>query len=682
MGRTLLISGGTGFIGSHFALHALRGGDAERIWVLARSKSGDAAEARVRGALRKAAFSCRPVLDHAALLHRVEVVESDLGLPQLGLNGAAQSRLHAGSIDELWHFGACIRAFDAGERGDDGVNVAGTLAAVALASRLGARRFVLVSTAYVAGTQSGTLAEALHAPSAYNNDYERSKCAAENAACRACAAQGMALVILRPSVVLGPAATKLSGGSRHGLYALLKELQHIVAACSRNEPVADLAVLAGGGEINFVPVDHVVEDMLSVLRSPPAPGCRILHLTDARNFPVSTLLEMLAERLGLRKIRSCERMEAIPERQRWLQKRLRFYRAYTDGRKSFERSLPSRPGLADADMLNFIEAGLRELRYGSLDQLADMPEVVRADGSRIPVYEAGNRAHPAVVIVNAFGMPVDVWSPLIAELRSRYHVLTWDCRGLPDLREDVDRAPLDTNAHLSDLFTIVEACGAREIAIVGWSTGALIAAKAAVALGARCVALALLHGSFMLKGTAWTEFQKNMKLLMPKVAVSRAVARTMFKVAFSDEVRSIAFRWADHILKRKVKQIMGTTNPAYLHLIGVPTRGVEELYRYARLVAGYIAERPEEPLGRVQCPVLLLTATGDDTAHPEGTFAAERLLSRASARCICVQGGDHFTFYNDAAARAALVAFIGKSHQPKEPRTPAGPHAAREGALL
>lgn len=78
------------------------------------------------------------------------------------------------------------------------VNTRGTAHALQIAERSGARRFVHVSTAYVAGTATGSIPEDAAVPDGFVNAYERSKHEAEQLV----RASGLDAVVLRPSTIV------------------------------------------------------------------------------------------------------------------------------------------------------------------------------------------------------------------------------------------------------------------------------------------------------------------------------------------------------------------------------------------------------------------------------------------------------------------------------------------------
>lgn len=108
-------------------------------------------------------------------------------------------------------------------------NVDGTRTLLDAARAAGVRRFMLVSTAFVGGLQSGTLAEReIDAVDPTANDYERSKWQAEQAA-REAAGGGMDVLICRPSILIGDRATSRTTNFG-GVYILARAVELLARA--------------------------------------------------------------------------------------------------------------------------------------------------------------------------------------------------------------------------------------------------------------------------------------------------------------------------------------------------------------------------------------------------------------------------------------------------------------------
>lgn len=211
--RTVLLTGGTGTLGSLAAVALLREGGVEVIAPVRVHHDPDAVERLVA-----AEFAIAGEPDDATWRERLHqmvlpdgVDDSDVADP-LGDLDATVARY---GIDEVIHCAGCLSYFD--ERALNGVNVEMTRRLVEAARRWGARRFVHVSTAFASGFVEGPIGEHLHnEPSGDPTFYTESKRRGE----RIVAESGLPFLILRPSIVIGDSRDGHYAGPRYGLYQL------------------------------------------------------------------------------------------------------------------------------------------------------------------------------------------------------------------------------------------------------------------------------------------------------------------------------------------------------------------------------------------------------------------------------------------------------------------------------
>ncbi len=198
MGRDVLITGATGFLGMELMARLLQDGD-RRVWALVRAPSQGEAERRVQETLALIV----PEPERAA--ERVIPVAGDILADELGLAPRVREEL-AESVTDVIHAAASV-LFSLPLDEARAVNVEGTrrlleLAALAASRGAGLRRFAHVSTAYVAGTHRGPFREKdLALGQGFNNTYERSKWEAERLV-RAHAGR-LPVQVFRPSIVVG-----------------------------------------------------------------------------------------------------------------------------------------------------------------------------------------------------------------------------------------------------------------------------------------------------------------------------------------------------------------------------------------------------------------------------------------------------------------------------------------------
>jgi nucleoside-diphosphate-sugar epimerase len=294
---TILVTGGTGFLGSHLAVELLRRGHC--VFLLARRESRLSAQARVERLLEWFGVD-RP--DGS----RLRVFEGHLDEAGLGLDRADYEDL-ASSIDEIVHC-ASSTSFSEKKREDvEHANVANLENVLTLAARSRCSYFHHVSTAYVAGKKTGPCAEELVETGEFTNVYEETKYLGERSVSAICAREGIRLNIYRPSIVYGsslngrtirfdavyyPVRTVLffknvyekdlreHGGKK------AREMGVALGADGRMHlPLRVEATTAGG--INLIPIDHFVGAFMAIMDDCLDGG--VFHIVNERLTTIEAL---------------------------------------------------------------------------------------------------------------------------------------------------------------------------------------------------------------------------------------------------------------------------------------------------------------------------------------------------------------------------------------------------------
>lgn len=178
-GRTVLVTGATGFTGSHLARHLAVGG--ARVRALVRDPQQDAAQGLLADGIELAAGDLRDAASLARAATGVAIVYNIAAIyRQAGRGGAA------------------YRA----------VNAEGAAAVVRAAAEQGARRVVHCSTVGVHGDIERPPASE-DAPLRPGDVYQATKLEGERLAAKAAADTGVELVIARPSGIYGPGDRRL-----------------------------------------------------------------------------------------------------------------------------------------------------------------------------------------------------------------------------------------------------------------------------------------------------------------------------------------------------------------------------------------------------------------------------------------------------------------------------------------
>jgi nucleoside-diphosphate-sugar epimerase len=280
----LLLTGASGFVGQSLLARRLAASD-QPITVLIRAADDDAAQARIEALLGDAAPRRAPLRALAADV--TDFDPADVAARVRAANGGHD-------VDEVIHAAACVR-FDQDLDEARGVNVAGTARMLELARRLHAtrplRRYVQVSTAYVAGAHDGRFGEGdRRIGQSFRNNYERSKIEAEELAIGPDgAAGGLPVQVVRPSIVVGDRQS----GWTAAFNVLYVPLRALVAGAVDAVPEQD------AGLLDVVPVDYVADGLLG-LSDAPADG-RTYHLTAGRHaITVGQLADLACRATGRR----------------------------------------------------------------------------------------------------------------------------------------------------------------------------------------------------------------------------------------------------------------------------------------------------------------------------------------------------------------------------------------------
>ena len=275
----VVLSGGTGFLGGEVLARLVARGD-QPVYVLVRAVDVEAARQRLDSTLAGLFGRAEPWADRAI------AVAADLERDDLGLDPDERRRL-ASCASWVIHCAASV-SFTLGLSESRAINVEGTrrmLDLAALASEQGTLRcFTHVSTAYVAGTHSGTFRERdVEVGQAHRNPYERTKLEAELVV-RDRAGE-LPVQVMRPSIVVGD--------SRTGWTPAFNVLYWPLKAFARgNYP---LLPATRTSPVDVVPVDYVAD---AVLELGGRPGTTY-HLTASeRASSVGELVGLACEHLG------------------------------------------------------------------------------------------------------------------------------------------------------------------------------------------------------------------------------------------------------------------------------------------------------------------------------------------------------------------------------------------------
>jgi len=167
MSKNILLTGGTGLVGSNLAYRLLKRGD--RVFFLTRAKKDISLYNRIEESIRVVDS------DFDISKYDFEILEADITKPRCGISDEKIMELH-GRIDELWHCAASMSFDELDLQLNNQVNVEGVRNVIALAQDIGMPIIHYLSTAYVAGLYEGVFLEIDHDKGqGFKNIYEKTK---------------------------------------------------------------------------------------------------------------------------------------------------------------------------------------------------------------------------------------------------------------------------------------------------------------------------------------------------------------------------------------------------------------------------------------------------------------------------------------------------------------------------
>ena len=309
----ILLTGGTGFLGSHLVAELLRSG--HRIFLLARPLGQQRADERVAKILDW--FGIEP-----ALRRNLAIIEGTIEKPGLGFGTDVLSDCLENTT-EVIHC-ASNTGFAERKRSEvETANIGGLGNVLDFASRSRCAFFHHLSTAYVAGRRMGLCREELVDADDFTNVYEETKARGERLVSDDCRAAGIRLNIYRPSIVYGD--------SRTGRSLLFNALYYPVKTTVFLKDLYEADILKRGGRkaammgvrresdgslylpirlevesaegINLIPVDHFVAAFMTIFEDSLDGG--IFHIVNARQTTMGDLIDYTRRLFNIRGIEPC-----------------------------------------------------------------------------------------------------------------------------------------------------------------------------------------------------------------------------------------------------------------------------------------------------------------------------------------------------------------------------------------
>ena len=354
VGRSMFITGASGFLGSHLLARSCQDADISSVYALARSNSDKTASDRIAEALAHADFKSNSL--------EYKVLEADITQPLCNVDPfSGELSTNAAQDITFLHVAATLDWQPSRRTHIELTNEIGTRNALSLARKIGTKSFIYVSTAYTCGKEQGSIEECLHSNSAgFNNLYEYSKFNAERHVAEYCTQHKMPFIIMRPSIILGSSHNYQASGSDTGLYGLIQELRQIGKRALATQETVRLRA-AVDSLPSLIPVNSVVDQIFSNLSYfHDDPSQNIFHVTprlDEQSANAGEIFDYLFAKLECRDLFQLVDYEIDDKTrlERFLARRMSFFSPYFNSTKIFSRKLETESSLSFTEVQKYID---------------------------------------------------------------------------------------------------------------------------------------------------------------------------------------------------------------------------------------------------------------------------------------------------------------------------------------
>jgi thioester reductase-like protein/pimeloyl-ACP methyl ester carboxylesterase len=669
--KKILLTGGTGFLGSYLLLYLLRNSDSV-VYCLARKKNNVSGAERLGKKLDDmlaGPLSADPrfAIDFKREWKRVVVFEGDVKYQHLGLSSQDYAKLRT---DEVWHVAADIDFATHRQKQIFETNVQGTRHVLEFIRDRDLPLLNYVSTAYVCGQRAGRiLDEEVDEKYPANNVYEESKRIAEREILGAHRGDSLRFRIFRPSVIVGHSQT-LEIDSSSGLYSYLAVLLRLKDNIESRMPEYfhhnPLRLLFDDEiTLNLICVDQVVQTMCQIAARELTMN-QILHIVNPYPITLSKYMRTLPPILGITVSNEVneERLNPVDA---MLNAQTNIYGSYLKNDKRFDFDKMIRFSGAPKERFRINDATQEELtrrvythymndqrtrrkRLRSVTKRLELQIMSRA-GMELLRYYAGGCGRKTLLILNAYGQSLAFWDWMISYLAEKYRVLIWQFRGTKSQSGGISRV-YPIHEHVSDMAAILDTEEVESCDLIGWCTGPKMAFEFCGQHPNRTSSIISLSGCF--KDWAgsealYTEYERYMESLCRMVEENPGIAGGLTEVLKGVLTGKLELgskpvtQSSDHetTVKGVLKLISNNIKP----LVIEPFLTEESMISYARQLLSFWGHDVTAALRGTEVPTLFVSGEMDNIAASRMSRGAAALVRNAIY--VEIKGGSHYMQYDN-----------------------------------
>jgi pimeloyl-ACP methyl ester carboxylesterase len=273
-------------------------------------------------------------------------------------------------------------------------------------------------------------------------------------------------------------------------------------------------------------------------------------------------------------------------------------------------------------------------------------------GSKLYVEIHGNENAPPIILTHGWGLDSTIWGYAVEDLRSRFHVVSWDLPGL-----GLSKGQIDLERFAADLRAVTELSGGGRVVLVGHSIGAMtiqtLVRDDPAFVEAHIAGIVLINTTYTnpLETMIWSPLWKALRwpLIEPLMWLALPLQPLLWLSAWQSYLSGSAhlanrLGFGKHVGRSQldVTTLLATRNPP-----GTQARGNLAMFRWDATGA----------MAKVDVPVLVIGGAVDIVTRPSASRTIAE--SATSARLVVVPDVNHMGFlersttYNNAIAEFA-----------------------------
>lgn len=655
--KKILLTGATGYMGSHFLFeYLIDNPDIHIICIVRKIKNIDT-KIRLENAMLEAANNSKYTnIDYLKKLFyaNVEIIEGLFYQDNLNLSSKEYNNLN---IDEIWHFAAHLSLISNVQIAHTikKINYLGTEKLLKLAIKCSAI-FNYISTSYVAGEKTSMSYEALiDSQNNTNNPYEYFKRKIEFLIITYHKKENLSYRIFRPSIIICHSKTGL-GNTNAGFYGMITMMNRLQYEVSKRMPEyfnlnpIKLVVNSLDAGLNFMHIDIATKMILHISKNSSSLH-HIFHITNNELVSLQTCANILyrISKINVLLVSETEKLNFIDI---LINKELKEFASYLfnnhlfDNSKALQYSNYTKEDLkinleqfeySTKDFLNKIQKReeILKKRSGSYIQTKMLKKTVPINNNLI--YYIGGNGKKNLLIINAYGQSLHVWSKLFPLLHNEYKIIVWEIQEI--FKNNSSTQIPSIHRYIEDIQSIINNENILNYHVLAWCTGPKLAIEL-TKVDTKVQSLMFLNPSFQSEEES-TPYEKNIMPLCHAIDKNNSMA-TNIKEACVNAVDNKA-NPMESLQNTYVKNLISLVDTQMQDIIITPYIDENSIINYAKQLLEYWNYDVTDTLRNITIPILFLTGENDNIAS--SSLALKYATECNNYSYFELQDGCHYIHY-------------------------------------